>query len=102
MFDEPTYGERRERRKTHRRKRSERLRRQLPAIREFCARNQIEMRDIPDGCQFRRRGYILSWRFPTNRLVLQRQGESESQPFEVEAEPGRTRVIAALERFSAL
>lgn len=100
MIGRPTYwqGVKRLNRlcRRHRRKAAAR---KLPRIREFCEANSIKMLPLPNGHQFRKNEYVITWHPSTNSIQIQYAlpGHNKTVAFSCAAHPSKPRILVALE-----
>jgi len=87
--------------KRHRTKAANKL---LPRLQEFCQKNNIEMLTVSHGYQFKLREYLLTWAPSTNKVQVQYclSGHGNTVRFARSGQPGKPRVLVALEEMANL
>lgn len=88
----------REERRSYRLKREARLKKWVPVIESICQKNQIKMREIEGGYQFRINEYILSWWPSANKIVVQYPGDSSTIPFDTDGPTEDPKILVALKK----
>jgi hypothetical protein len=76
----------------------------LPRLKEFCQQNEVEMLEVGHGYQFKLREYVLNWSPSTNKVQVQYRlsGHGNTVRFARAGQPGKPRVVVALEEMIAL
>lgn len=83
-------------RKAERAAKLRKRRKWLPFLQVICEKYGIQLRDIPNGYQFRTNEYIINWWPASNRIVVQYPGSGESVRFAGTVKRGEPKILAAL------
>jgi hypothetical protein len=73
--------------------------RHLPRLKEFCDIHRIGIKRTEHGYQFLYREYVVNWSPSTNKVLIQYRlsGDGHTAVFSKNGQPGRPRIVIALE-----